>query len=88
MKKRDHRSEKGVGFVYQITIEGIVKDSWSDWFHGMEIISYEYSEGNVVTTFSGWVADQAALRGLLIKLWDLNTTIIAVNKIGSVKDDC
>jgi hypothetical protein len=88
MDKQKQRGTNKLGSIYQITIEGIVDDRWSDWFHGMEICPYKDSEGNVVTTFSGLVADQAALRGLLVKLWDLNTIIIAVKKIGPLKEGC
>ena len=57
---------------------GQIDASWSDWFHGMNC-TYQ----NGITTLSGPVADQAALRGLLFKLWDLNLTLISVNRIKS-----
>jgi len=34
--------------------------------------------GLLVTTLTGPVADQAALRGILCKLWDLNLTLISI----------
>jgi hypothetical protein len=34
-----------------------------------------------VTTLTGPVADQAALRGMLSKIWDLNLALIAVHQI-------
>jgi len=34
--------------------------------------------GLPVTTRTGLVADQAALRGILCKLWDLNLTLISI----------
>mgnify|MGYP001826307122 FL=1 len=33
------------------------------------------------TTLAGAVADQAALRGLLCRLWDLNLTVVSVQRI-------
>jgi hypothetical protein len=63
--------------AYRIQVEGRIDASWSDWFQGMEHV---YQNGT--TTFTGFVADQAALRGILFKMWDLNLTVIAVNRIG------
>ena len=34
-----------------------------------------------VTTLTGPVADQSALRGILSKIWDLNLTLISVRRI-------
>jgi hypothetical protein len=62
---------------YQITIKGIVHDSWSDWFNGMEIFTHRQT-GGALTILRGAVADQAALRGILNRLWDLNATLVAV----------
>ena len=57
---------------YQITVEGMVDASWSDWLGSMQLVSWQESDGRHMTTLSGVLADQAALRGLLIRLWDLN----------------
>ena len=41
------------------------------------------SESNdaLITTLTGAVADQSVLRGILNKIWDLNLTLISVNRI-------
>ena len=57
---------------YQITVEGKIDANWSDWLGSMQLVSWQESEGRQMTTLSGVLADQAALRGLLIRLWDLN----------------
>jgi len=57
---------------YQITVEGKIDANWSDWLDGMQFVSWQESDGRHMTTLSGVLADQAALRGLLIRLWDLN----------------
>lgn len=72
---------------YQICIEGELGEQWSDWFSGM-IVAVE-GEDKKMTTLSGRV-DQAALRGILNKLWDLNLVLISVNLIndpGCIKND-
>ena len=47
-------------FDYEISIEGILPDLWSDWFDDMAI-----SNGpNSVTILKGSLSDQAALIGI------------------------
>jgi hypothetical protein len=59
--------------TYQIKVQGKLDDKWADWFSGMTI---KY-EGDV-TTLTGAVADQSALRGILDRIWNLNLTLISV----------
>jgi hypothetical protein len=60
---------------YQIIVQGQVDPSWSEWFNGMEVSSETSCH---ITTITGHVTDQAALRGILNHLWDLNLTILSV----------
>jgi hypothetical protein len=62
--------------VYQIQVRGKLNESWSDWLSGMTITSE-----SGITTLTGPVADQAALRGLLSRIWDLNLILISVTRI-------
>jgi len=65
---------------YDIKVEGTLDASWSDWLEGMTA-RIETRRGNLpITTFSGPVADQSALRGILNRLWDLNLTLVSVNR--------
>jgi hypothetical protein len=66
---------------YQIKVRGNVDASWSDWFDGMEISSETGREANCVTTFTGPVDDQAILRGILNRLWDLNLIVLSVSQL-------
>ena len=65
---------------YRIEIEGRLDPRWSSWFDGLTIAV----EGQdlVVTTLTGAVPDQASLRGILNKIWDLNLSLISVNRLG------
>jgi len=63
---------------YQITVEGRIDPGWSDWFQGMEIAS---QNGSCRTILSGAVVDQASLRGVLNKIWDLNLVLVSVQQI-------
>jgi hypothetical protein len=64
--------------VYQITVRGRLDARWSDWFGGMAIACESASDGLPVTALTGPVIDQAALRGILWKLWDLNLNLVSV----------
>lgn len=62
--------------VYQVMVEGQLDTSWSGWFSGMTV---SFQDG--VSTMTGPITDQAALRGLLSKIWDLNLTLISVVRV-------
>jgi hypothetical protein len=62
--------------IWEIKVQGHLDESWSGWLEGM-VINYE----NGCTVLTGNMVDQAALRGLLSKVWDLNQTLISVNRL-------
>ena len=62
--------------LYRIKVKGRLSRSWSDWFEEM-VISFCGKE----TTLTGPVADQAALHGLLIRIRDLNLTLLSVKRL-------
>ncbi|MBN1886886.1 MAG: hypothetical protein JW850_02815 [Thermoflexales bacterium] len=62
--------------VYQIKLEGELDERWSVWFSGLSV---RVEEG--ATTLTGPVADQAALRGILNKMWDLNLGLISIVRL-------
>ena len=66
-------------FVYQIRVQGMVNEQWSCWLNEMNII--QESEEPPVTRISGAVIDQARLRGIVNRLWDLNLTLISVIRV-------
>ncbi|MBL7065918.1 MAG: hypothetical protein ISS49_17210 [Anaerolineae bacterium] len=65
--------------TYQIQVQGRLDEDWSDWFSGMTVT---FESG--VTTLTGPVADQAALRGILTRIWDLNLTLLSVTRGGAL----
>ena len=71
--------------VYQIGVQGSIDESWSEWFEGMTVAFEEAREGAPTTTLTGPVADQAALRGLLTKAWDLNLTVVSVSLLSQIE---
>ena len=65
--------------VYQIRVQGMLGEDWSGWFNGLAITLE--SENPPVTALTGKVVDQAGLRGILNKLWDLNLELISVLRV-------
>jgi hypothetical protein len=63
---------------YQITIQGNLGTEWTNWFNWLEL---SYKEDLGITILRGPIADQAELRGIMNKLWDLNQAIIAVSQL-------
>ena len=53
--------------------------SWSEWAGGMTITVESEGDGPPVTTLTGIVVDQAALQGLLRRLYSLGLPLISVN---------
>lgn len=78
MKDVDKRPGLGQPEGYQIKVQGRLTENWSDWFSGMTIVCESRSDGAPITTLTGAMADQSALRGLLDRVWDLNLTLISV----------
>ena len=68
--------------MYQIIVQGKIDQNWSDWLSGFDIETVTDSKGNCDTWITGFVADQADLRGILNHLWDLNLTILSVRQVG------
>jgi hypothetical protein len=64
--------------TYQIKVPGYLDESWSDWAGGMAITFETEDDGPPVTTLTGTV-DQAALQGLLRRLYSLGLPLISVN---------
>ena len=67
--------------VYQIKVQGKINEQWSDWLEGVTISHDHTSKEAPVSTLSGPIVDQAALRGILNKLWDLNLALLSVIRL-------
>jgi hypothetical protein len=64
--------------VFRVCIQGVLDESWSDYF-GTRSISVEVDEDGVaVTTFITEAVDQAALVGLINRLTSLCLPLLAV----------
>ena len=63
--------------VYQIRIQGQIDESWSDWLGGLTITPQPDGE----TLLAGPIPDQAALHGILDKLYAMNLSILTVVQV-------
>ena len=64
--------------TYQIKVPGHIGKSWSDWAGGMTITVESEGDGPPVTILTGTL-DQAALQGLLRRLYSLGLPLILVH---------
>jgi hypothetical protein len=75
--------------TYQIKVPGHLDESWSDWVGGLTISIKSEGDGPPVTTLTG-ALDQAALQGLLRRLYSLGLPLVSVIclECSSEKDSC
>ena len=78
--KSNNTNEKylttGSGGLFEIHIKGHLDKSWSEWLGGLDIELV--NDGEMI--LSGYIGDQAALMGILNKLYNLNLAIISLRK--------
>ena len=70
-------------FFYEIRVEGHLTERWSEWFEALAV----HAEPNGETVLRGWLADQAALYGVLAKIHALNLELVSVNRAPSSHQD-
>lgn len=59
---------------YVIVVEGQIDPYWADWFDGLAFKTLPESQ----TRLDACLGDQAALRGLLNQIFDLNLRLISL----------
>lgn len=81
MTGAEHMFNPDCTVIYQITVQGYLDERRADWFDGMAIEPQVDAEGMSVTRLTGEVVDQAALHGLLRKLYDLGLSLLSIKRI-------
>jgi hypothetical protein len=71
--------------TYQIKVPGHLDESWSEWAGGMTITVESEGDGLPVSILTGAVADQAALQGLLRRLYSLGLPLISANWVDAAE---
>ena len=69
------------GRFFEIRVKGYLDDSWSDWLEGLEVRLLE--DGEMV--LFGQIRDQAALIGILNRLYGLNLGLLSVSEVNQKK---
>lgn len=64
--------------LYRIKVQGRLDPGWSDWIGELKVHTERERDGYPSTVLTGRIADQAALRGILSRIWDLNLNVISV----------
>ncbi len=62
---------------YEFRVEGHIGDGWSPWFEGLDLFHEESGQ----TVLRGYVVDQAALHGILMRIRDLGLPLVSVNRV-------
>jgi hypothetical protein len=63
--------------TYRIRVKETLDRHFTDWLGDLTILPQEHGE----TLLEGSFSDQPALRGFLNQLWNLNITVITVERI-------
>ena len=69
------------GGFFEIHVKGHLDKSWSDWLEGLEMELLPNGE----MILSGYIGDQAALMGILNKLYSLNLALLSVRETNQTK---
>lgn len=68
--------------TYQVEVQGLLDESWSDVLGGVTIHLRQSSVEPVVTVLRGQLPDQAALAGMLNYLFMLGLPLLSVTYLG------
>jgi len=67
--------------TYTIRVKGHLDPFWQEWFDHLAITH----EGDGTTLLSGFIRDQAALYGILIKLRNLGLTLLELSASAPIR---
>jgi hypothetical protein len=67
--------------TYQIKVPGRFDEGLADWVEGMTVTTETEGNDSSITTLTGNFVDQAALQGILRRLYSLGIPLISVNRV-------
>jgi hypothetical protein len=73
--------------TYQIRVPGELDEGWSDWVGSMTITVDREGLSSPLTTLTGVVTDQAALQGMLRRLYSLGLPLVSVVCLECASED-
>ena len=80
-KNQGFLSTNSGGGFFEIHVKGHLDDSWSDWLEGLEVKLLDNGE----MILYGHIGDQAALMGILNKLYRLNLALLSMSEVKQKK---
>ena len=80
-KTFDYPTMEGAA-IYRIRVSGRLNADLSDRLEGMRIENLAHDDGKPESVLEGRILDQAALAGVLNKLYELHLPVIAVDCLG------
>ncbi len=72
--EKSYQSASSPERIFEIHVKGQLDETWSDWLEGMEMQLVDGGE----MILHGRIADQAALMGILNKLYRLNLALLSI----------
>ena len=67
--------------VWKICLDGRVEEDWAQWFNWASVRGAECPDGGWQTVVEGELRDQAALGGLISRMWDMSIGVLSVDRI-------
>ena len=67
--------------TYEIVVQGILQQSWSDRLSGMQITTENPDGEAPITTLIGHLRDQTQLNGVLNSIYDMHLPILSVANV-------
>jgi hypothetical protein len=67
--------------TYEIHVQGALAADWSPRLEGMAIVMTAREDGMLTTVLTGELADQAALAGVLDRLYSLRLPVLSVSRL-------
>jgi hypothetical protein len=67
--------------AYHIRVQGVLDESWATYFDEMLVEQEMMADGSPVTCLTGCLPDQAAVQGVLQKLYNLGFSLLSVERI-------
>jgi hypothetical protein len=66
---------------YRIRVEGRLDSQWAARWSDLTLAVREGEGPTAVMDLTGWIADQAALMGVLAQLYSLGVTVLSVERV-------
>jgi hypothetical protein len=79
--KRDHAFHFDEPALYHISVEGRIPVAWADQLEGMRVTVVPSVTSRPVSTLTGLLRDQAALAGVLNRLYTLHFVVLSVTRV-------